>query len=184
MKIHIPDIGDTLILTSDWTFSLYYEHRNSDLWEHFFNKKFSYGNTEEHETVKLETGSKLTVDRIYIRKGTKDFSSVSFLLDILEKKRPFGEKGMRFWAKLEDVNRMEAAVDITLDTAIPIRWECFESPNSVSITRNRDDFEKELTNDEVSKIVCYESLFWAFPTIDRKILCYVNKNIKFMCGTH
>ena len=43
----------------------------------------------------------LKIDRIFIRKGSLDFSSVSFWI----KSGPY--KGARFWAKLEDVNRIK-----------------------------------------------------------------------------
>ena len=45
-----------------------------------------------------------TVDRIYIRKGKGEFDSVTFRVDFkLRAKRVL--KG-RFWAKLDDVNRL------------------------------------------------------------------------------
>lgn len=50
--------------------------------------------------VKLEAGTELKVDRVYIRKGAKDFSSLSFFI----KNGPY--KSSRFWAKLNDVNAM------------------------------------------------------------------------------
>lgn len=57
------------------------------------------------------TGTILKVDRVYIRKGAKDFSSITFHAKNLEivngeftisnKKKP---KSFRFWAKLSDCN--------------------------------------------------------------------------------
>lgn len=50
----------------------------------------------------LPAGSVLTVDRIYVRKGQGDFSSLSFFL--AGGKKP---KASRFWAKLSDCNNIE-----------------------------------------------------------------------------
>lgn len=53
----------------------------------------------------LPVGTILTVDRIYIRKGAQDFSSLSFWAQI-----PMDKKRFRFWAKLSDVNEIECTV--------------------------------------------------------------------------
>lgn len=47
-------------------------------------------------------GTILEVDRIYIRKGAADFSSVTFKIR--------GKKVIRFWVKLEDVNRIDCQI--------------------------------------------------------------------------
>lgn len=47
----------------------------------------------------LKKGSTLKVDRIYIRKGASDFSSISFYVTL-------GSKKYRFWAKLDDCNKI------------------------------------------------------------------------------
>lgn len=52
-------------------------------------------------SVTFGAGTELRVDRIYIRKGNKDYSSISFWI----KNGPY--KGARFWAKLSDVNQIE-----------------------------------------------------------------------------
>ena len=56
-------------------------------------------------TVTLPKGTILKVDRIYIRKGKSDYSSITFycknLPNTTSKKK---SKSFRFWAKLEDVN--------------------------------------------------------------------------------
>lgn len=62
----------------------------------------------------LPKGITLTVDRIYIRNGAKDFSSISFRLNI-DPKKPLKfvgtdiviPKGIRFWAKLDECNNIE-----------------------------------------------------------------------------
>lgn len=68
--------------------------------------------------VTIPAGVVLTVDRVYIRKGAKDYSSLSFLISDAA---PFGaglapvakrgfKSAHRFWAKLADCRRMEATL--------------------------------------------------------------------------
>jgi hypothetical protein len=33
MKLYVPELGDMLKLTEDWTFTLYNEQRNKTLWQ-------------------------------------------------------------------------------------------------------------------------------------------------------
>ena len=55
-------------------------------------------------TIILPESTILSIDRIYIRKGASDYSSISFYLKshptMITKKKP------RFWAKLEDCNNI------------------------------------------------------------------------------
>ncbi|MFP3609249.1 hypothetical protein SB778_03930 [Paraburkholderia sp. SIMBA_050] len=59
----------------------------------------------------IPAGALLTIDRIFIRKGAPDFDSVTFWLKA--KQTPVTINGralkrsVRFWAKLDDVNRIE-----------------------------------------------------------------------------
>lgn len=73
------------------------------------NKNRVYG----VETI-LPAGTRLKLDRIYIRKGKEDFSSLSFYIEdspdarIAKGKAKGFKKGrMRFWARLDDCNRIE-----------------------------------------------------------------------------
>lgn len=62
--------------------------------------------------VTLPAGTVLVVDRIYVRKGSKDFDfdSVTFRIkecpagDLMSRRPKY--RAIRFWAKLEDVNGM------------------------------------------------------------------------------
>jgi hypothetical protein len=67
--------------------------------------------------VTLPAGTVLSIDRIYIRKGASDFSSITFYakgLGEIQKQpstwdrnpKPKKKKALRFWAKLEDCNRI------------------------------------------------------------------------------
>ena len=184
MKLYIPEIGDHLRLTSDWTFTLHAEGRNTTLAELFGYRKYgwdswldrskiedepardyviNYPTEEEFKTgifgrydyearqrayrkaeedsvsyqayleaykewnerakalatkeltVTLPAGTVLAVDRIYIRKGASDYSSITFYAKGLGeseiKNRWSGKstkwKAQRFWAKLSECNQIE-----------------------------------------------------------------------------
>jgi len=106
MKIYIPALGDILVIEKNWTFDLHLEYRNSTAWEKWTDKKESPSwNVTKTAKVTLKKGDRLVVDRIYIKKGSPAYNSVTF--------RHYSEgttKGStRFWAKLHDVNTLEAA---------------------------------------------------------------------------
>lgn len=69
-----------------------------------------------HATI--PAGAELTVDRVYIRKGAKDYSSLSFLVTDAapfgDRLAPVAKRGFkrehRFWAKLDDCRRMDAVL--------------------------------------------------------------------------
>lgn len=191
MKLYIPEIGDSIILEKDWTFTLHQESRNDTLaaffgyypvmyriggWIHnedlvpmrdpdyvvkyperqtgrnsIFERGESY---EEYEAkcekarqenpeyvkwhkdmeewvekaeklakesieVTLPAGTELSVDRIYIRKGASEYSSITFYAKRLPEitytgkrwhygsSKPKKIKAFRFWAKLADCNQIE-----------------------------------------------------------------------------
>jgi len=59
-------------------------------------------------SVELPIGTILTIDRIYIRKGMSNFSSVTFYAKNLEGSGKKGKtKALRFWAKLDDCDNIE-----------------------------------------------------------------------------
>ncbi len=130
MKLFIPDIGTKLILTSPWVFELYDESRNDKLIkelrthtrllpqpkpnEHgIYNY---YGRNQKLCDFTMPTGTKLSVQRVYIRVGAKDYSSISFSVN-LDVVSTWNQKTKtikaRFWAKLPDVNRMEVDIITT-----------------------------------------------------------------------
>lgn len=181
MNLYIPEIGDVLVLTEDWTFNLHPESRNLSLAKslgyYIYNdgfvnetelpairnpdyyivyptqeelnakckRLFSYDHALERKlyaeardnnpeyvkyqedykawvaeaeklsiktlSVTLEKGQVLKVDRIYIRKGAKDYSSVTFYAKSLapvtyaaSNWSKATKKAVRFWAKLSDCN--------------------------------------------------------------------------------
>jgi len=107
MKLQIPDIGDKLTLQSTWSFTLHCERRNTDLWYMFTNETFNWQGTNKTTKVSLPKNTVLIVDRVYIRKGLKDFSSLSFRIESCSNKQ-LNKK--RFWAKLTDVNTMSVSL--------------------------------------------------------------------------
>lgn len=114
-KLLIPDIGTVLRLTDDWTFRLYTEGRNVKLLKAIGKKTTDWGETLNHWLVVIPAGSELGVDRVYIRRGAGDFSSITFNLHkgstiVLngDAIKTFG----RFWAKLSDVNQMKVEIDL------------------------------------------------------------------------
>jgi hypothetical protein len=112
MKLFIPTIGTKIKLLKDWKFKIYYERRNDSLLkaQGFIDReqpmKWIDGYGRINFDTSLPAGTQLTVDRIYIRKGSQDFDSVSFWVGT--KPKGVGLQGrIRFWAKLEDVNDIE-----------------------------------------------------------------------------
>lgn len=134
MILCIPSVGQRVRVLDgqQWTFRLYSEYRNYDAWEYFaagqglpkrqmttwyddfvpdtseaYRAVCAMGETPErkHLPVTLDGGSVLTIDRIYLRKGKKDFDSITFILN--NAKIP-GKKGanarVRFWVRLDEVN--------------------------------------------------------------------------------
>ncbi len=109
MKLFIPSIGEPIVLTQDWTFTLNREYRNASLWFHETGKDISASYIRDSSipdeiTVTLPAGTVLSMSRIYIKKGQSDFDSVTFIV----KKSPFPRKGLiRFWVKLKETRNVE-----------------------------------------------------------------------------
>jgi hypothetical protein len=113
MRLHIPEIGTQYRLTADWTFNLYFEYRNRGFGEALgitppirtprypgdTGPRYAWTQESKFTSVTLPAGTVLQVDRIYIRKGNEEFSSLTF--------RVVGKRNQRFWAKLSDVNQIE-----------------------------------------------------------------------------
>lgn len=130
MKFNIPELGTTITLAEDWRFALHHEHRNKTLFE-ILNLPYVQNWRENPNPlphmVTMPKGTVLKVDRIYIRKGLSDYSSVTFLapgkktkkkviqrtgmnwggpadgtIFTFEQKIP--ARGVRFWVKLFEAN--------------------------------------------------------------------------------
>lgn len=68
---------------------------------------------EFYTNMTLRAGTKLKIARVYIRLGQDYFNSITFTCPLLVSKpgdplfRASRGKGMRFWVKLEDANKIE-----------------------------------------------------------------------------
>ena len=120
----VPDIGTVVRLAQDWSFRLHVEYRNIDLVDYLGIPRprtgwGRYGSKPSAHQVILKQGTILKVDRVYIRKGAKEYSSLTFNIQkggdsaaIFEGNLfEFQKKGYRFWVKLSDVNQMAVEVD-------------------------------------------------------------------------
>ena len=121
MKLYIPVNGDEIKLQADWTFDLYNEDRNSSLMEKIGDvRKVTWGGGNYGSIpCTIPAGAVLKIDRVYIRKGNKEYSSITFLWkgeSLPAKLEQYWEGGetykvprqpIRFWAKLGDVNNIE-----------------------------------------------------------------------------
>ncbi|WNA15810.1 hypothetical protein XaC1_167 [Xanthomonas phage XaC1] len=101
MQMFIPSIGTEIVLTKDWKFKLFFEHRNDSLVEYFkltapSGSRYIW---DEYEEVTLPEGTEIKIDRLYIKKGNSCYDSVSVYAKIPGEKRK-----RRFWVKLHDFN--------------------------------------------------------------------------------
>ena len=117
MKLFIPNIGTKIQLTSDWLFTLHPEYRNHTLYEMAIGKPvvgYLWGGNPDYKPVPftLPAGIVLSVDRIYIKKPSPEYNSMTFR--ILKKciHNPPHFAGQRFWVKLDDANNIEGNVII------------------------------------------------------------------------
>lgn len=101
MKIFIPTIGDRIELLEDWTFALRKDSRNWDLVGSHQMWKLPEG-----MPITVPAGTILKIHRIYIRGNAREFDSVTFHAAV---RQPWtgGERGKRFFAGLDDVNKIE-----------------------------------------------------------------------------
>jgi len=129
MQFFVPDIGTIVRLTQDWTFRLHSESRNYDMFQlvglpYSADQSISpawgrHRGTKGPTEVTFKAGTVLKIDRVYIRKGVSDYSSITFnivkgknsVLTAGKLEHVFKAKGARFWAKLSDVNKMVVEVD-------------------------------------------------------------------------
>lgn len=132
MKLFIPEIGDELTLVQDWHFETICEHRNDSLfeasevppeqrweklsdrsrWNHYRDGYDHYRPLRANFVLPKDTV--LKVDRVYIRKGNEDFSSITFIIVngpdkrvVSKKNKGLAPKAVRFWVKLQETRNIE-----------------------------------------------------------------------------
>jgi hypothetical protein len=119
MNLFVPSIGTQLQLAAPWTFTVHLEHRNNKFVEALVDAKLftvpknmvsqhGYFMTGPAGKCTLPLGTILKVDRIYIKKGCKDYDSMTFYCRF-EDATGKTWKG-RFWVKLTDANTIECAL--------------------------------------------------------------------------
>jgi hypothetical protein len=106
VKFYVPSIGDKFQLTKDFEFSCFAESRNLSFLEKVrpdfvAGLPNKWGNSDQSCMVTIPKGIVLTVARIYIRNGKKDFDSITFSI---KKDAKVWQHSGRFWAKLYDIN--------------------------------------------------------------------------------
>ncbi len=122
MRMLIPEIGTIINLADDWTFRLYNEYRNADLLKQLGIPVGRWDEQHKNYEVVIHAPAEMSVDRMYIRKGASDYSSLTFYLKqgaevtwhqgVGQAKKIITKGKTRFWAKLKDVNRMNVMVDL------------------------------------------------------------------------
>jgi len=114
----IPELGTKIKNPDDWTFSVIVDHRNMCLFEAEnvpFPTKWTNPTFQKHAFNKtFPKDSIFQIDRIYVRKGAEEWSSVSlFILETTDpkfstkKRAPFSKEMIfgRFFCPLDDFNR-------------------------------------------------------------------------------
>lgn len=105
MKVWIPKCGDAVSLLQPWAFSLCYEGRNGGLYDRIDRPAAGRRRRGDPILVTIPAGAELVFDRIYVRQNNDEFASVTFIIKDHPDDSLVGE---RFWAKLEDVNDIDA----------------------------------------------------------------------------
>jgi hypothetical protein len=137
MELFIPEIGTILKLEQDWQFTLYSEYRN--------NLHIKLNITRDTQVVELPKGTLVKMDRIYVKKGNSQFSSITFSIPTVRSKAdklnyPHNVKlgGGKFWVKLHECNGInfsllesnEETVNAVKELYAEIEIECNSDKNS------------------------------------------------------
>jgi hypothetical protein len=114
MKLFIPAIGTKIKLTADWTFMVHPEYRNRAVYEMVHGShipEFLWGGNTKYapKPFTLPAGVIVTIDRIYIKKPSPDYNSVTFRIHKKDINPP-EFRGLRFWVKLDDANKIEGDI--------------------------------------------------------------------------
>jgi len=110
MLFFIPPLGTRFRLKQHFSFELVHEERNKSLWNLFAAfpyERHTYKNRGVTTNVQLSPGDTLIVDRIYVRKGYTEYSSVTFRGHV---KVDGVNHKVRFFVNLPDINGIEMEV--------------------------------------------------------------------------
>jgi hypothetical protein len=163
MKLFVPDIGDQIKLLKPWKFTLSYERRNDSLMN-IVNPNWKTGNYMEDYSsnrkgfeTSLPAGTILKCKRIYIRQGSRGWSSITW--SIISNPTNSKSNKARFWAKLQDCNEIEFEINKVIENEPVIEWDRSMHRD----TRDGSGFwysEKEIEKLDCSDIVRGSAYGW------------------------
>jgi hypothetical protein len=111
--LFVPPLGTRLVLAEPWDFQLYNERRNATLMALLGDTRELVYSKPEPIPASLPAGTELILDRYYIKQNLGDFDSVSFRIAGASASAQLycgigstAKRQVRFWAKLDDVNRL------------------------------------------------------------------------------
>lgn len=111
-KLFIPELGTELKLNSDAQVDVMYERRNNAFLQQLGAGHSNWRDKVCH-TITIKKEGVMKIDRIYIRKGAEDYSSVTFIyvgdVEYRDKLHTVKTKG-RFWINLHNVNKLNVSV--------------------------------------------------------------------------
>lgn len=114
MKLFIPSCGDRIVLSSPWTFDLYYNEKRNRTFSKESGVKgepITHNNvwTSDKKSTKftLPENTILECDRVYIRTHAKTSTSKDDNYDSITWRIVGSKTKQRFWAKLSDCNNIE-----------------------------------------------------------------------------
>jgi hypothetical protein len=113
MKLFIPHLKTLLKLERDWFFELNPEYRNMSLYQVFsgqiIDRWAANAPFRKMLPVTIPKDTILSLDRIYIRNGNRQYDSVTFRIP-KKMGNPPELAGCRFWVKLDQANEIEASI--------------------------------------------------------------------------
>ena len=125
MKLFVPDIGTIIRLEQDWQITLYNEYRNT-LFE-------TLGLPRKTTVVELPKGLILKVNRIYIRQGLSQYSSITFTCpaqktkaDKLKNPQNVKFGGSKFWVKLHECNGLSIETETSNEETVSAIKKIYE----------------------------------------------------------
>jgi len=191
MRLYIPQLGDKLQLSNDWSFDLHSEHRNDSLLKKLLNKSWSEDYVKFRQTgqrvgptkVSLPKGTVLNVERIYIRKGATNYDSITFKIEDCDSKELIK---CRFWVKLKDAN-FEFEESKTIKRMPSLNWSGWCPDKSSSLIRMPNGSSNYLLELKINDILRFtikmeETLLeptdenWNLYNFDKKSLARSNAN--------
>lgn len=136
MKLFVPDIGTLIRLEQDWQVTLYAEYRNRSLFD-------KLGLPYKTTVIDLPKGLVIKVDRIYIRKGLSQYSSLTFTCPKpkTKKEKELNPKnidlgGAKFWIKLHECNGLSISNVISNEETVSSIKELYSAIPSKKIVED------------------------------------------------